>query len=386
MQNIELFCGQTGPSESEKFVLSYLMDLLSRRNEKAVVLCNFHLSNLNKKSRYTQIDLFVATTSTMLQIEVKNYVRRVSGGLNGPWVLTDDRGNKEEIDNRYEQVLSNNQILQSRMSKLSAFKSYPHGAMVFTPQIPEGSNFSEELQNNPYVSIVSLDQLEELLNKSHKKPWSLYAVRKLADKCSLRRYNSIDDLAERIADNDNDHDEESLKTSTVAPQYSGAPSANVLRTIESPATSIASNSRLHPVAIQLIMPSASPQPQRKNWPAIVLLMFFIVAASTLLWNKYGKQTPAVTDNDTPGKPLSRPSDVGTAQKYKQQKDARSLSPRPVSGQALPVSERPQAKPAEQITCPANVERLGCNGRVGTFDAPQCPAGFHVDGESCARNG
>ena len=383
MRNIELFCGQKGPSKSERHVLSHLVDLLSRRNEEAVVLCNFQVVNLHGAP--TQIDLFVATTSTILQIEVKNYIRSVSGGLNGPWILTDVKGDTEEIDNRYEQVWTNNQALQLHMRKPSVFTSYPHGAIVFTPKIPVGSIFSPDLEKNPYVSIVSLNQLEALLNKPSKKPWSLDAVRKLATEWSLRRYDSIDDLPKRTRKNDDDHDE-SLKTNAVVIPHSSAPAAGFRNIVESPTTAIASNPHLRPVAIQVIMPPVPPQRPRRNWPAIVLLMLCIVATSTLLWNKYGKQTPTIADNDKPGKQLSKPSDAGTVQKHKQQKETRPSSPRPAPGEILPVSERPPARPASQITCPANVERLGCNGRVGTFDSPQCPAGFHVDGESCERNG
>ncbi|HDR9199020.1 TPA: NERD domain-containing protein [Burkholderia vietnamiensis] len=38
-----------------------------------------------------------------------------------------------------------------------------------------------------------------------------------------------------------------------------------------------------------------------------------------------------------------------------------------------------------ITCPAGVDRLGCNGRTGTLAAPECPPAFHAQGNTCVRD-
>lgn len=56
---------------------------------------------------------------------------------------------------------------------------------------------------------------------------------------------------------------------------------------------------------------------------------------------------------------------------------------PMNGGSVNSSNRP-SQPAASITCPARVDRLGCNGRIGVFSAPECPPGFVISGNTCVH--
>lgn len=341
MRGIELFCGEAGLYPSEKAVLTELIRQLSLRGEDAIIFSNFTMG-------HRQIDLFVATATTTLQIEVKGYRNRIEGDVNGKWQATDRNGMKIDRRNAFGQARENNWAMRDAMNKLLRRESpYPRGAVVFSPVIPAGSVFSEALRKHPHVSIIGQNDIGKLLNGVRRSVWSLEDVRKLALDANLTRCASIDEMASKsgMEDADDDHLDADQETRSPTSVHQGRSTRGKLRLL-----------------------------------ALAAILALLAFLPFYKWFANDEKPPAlpVTRADT-GTPATTKA---VSQKMRHAKSIEPASARPGAPLAAP-SEHPAARPAAPINCPANVDRLGCNGRVGIFDAPQCPAGFHIDGESCA---
>ena len=102
--SIRSFSGHSTTNRAENTCVRRLQSDLATAGSDAVLLRNIILGPQRR-----QIDLIVATASTAVVVEIKGYTHPVSGGVNGPWSLELDDGNRQQLDgsNPYQQALDN---------------------------------------------------------------------------------------------------------------------------------------------------------------------------------------------------------------------------------------------------------------------------------------
>ncbi|WP_162235325.1 nuclease-related domain-containing protein, partial [Sphingomonas sp. Leaf10] len=91
--SVRSFSGDPVCNRAENACARRLQRDLETAGIDAVVLRNIIIGPQRR-----QIDLIVATASTAVVVEIKGYTHPVSGGVNGPWSLERDDGNRQQLD------------------------------------------------------------------------------------------------------------------------------------------------------------------------------------------------------------------------------------------------------------------------------------------------
>lgn len=183
--SIEVFCrlrlGPTNPAE--QLVLQRLISILTRRGDAAVILTNMLLGP-------HEIDLFVATETTTLVIEVKGYRQPVAGKINDKnWVMLTTG---ESLSNAYEQAHSASLALKDALrASIGADPGYAHAVVLFAYGKPRGSILPS---SDHRVTLKEIDDLDALLSTpipptSKRRIWDMACVRSYAIRKGLTRVN-----------------------------------------------------------------------------------------------------------------------------------------------------------------------------------------------------
>ncbi|WP_081069641.1 nuclease-related domain-containing protein [Burkholderia stagnalis] len=409
MQKIDLYFGNRKRKEpSEDIVLARVIRWLEENDTPAVIICDVWLNN-------DQIDILVGTATTTLQLEVKGYRWPVTGEQNGDWEVTYDDGRVARRKNGYLQALRNNQTLRDEMSRhLGSGENvpYPNGAVIFEPCIPDGSVLNIRVDKR--VAVCGSGELGRLLSTPSPRAWPLPW---LHDFARARKYiphalpytgASADQRAGNV---------KNVASTPIAPvarairPSSGSAVSDVVfapataLTTREPATVVVESipaGRPHdvPQAIRQRVPFGSgrvaltPPKQRRGWLRYAPVLFATLIAAYIVKHHHALQPSATQQKSTvqPGAPKAgmaarQPNDTrhATARRplEKRPKSGESVNrvAIPVQAQAAASSERPPAA----ITCPAGVDRLGCNGRTGVLSNPECPPAFHVSDNTCIRD-
>jgi hypothetical protein len=416
MHNIELYVGDArGRVVSERVVLSRVVEWLTAHNVPAVI---FHDIVLNGE----QIDLLVGTEITTLQLEVKSFRGPVSGKQNGDWRITRRDGTTFRCGNGYRQTLTNNQTLRDEMSRFHRYAidvGYPSGAVLFEPEIPSGSNL--DIRKDKRVVICGTRDLGTLLSTPGVRPWPLAWLREFAQSQLFIRaplpigngngsaavfrapWPSEISIDKHLADGGDVRVAGALVTSSTNAYIS--PLSAVVSVDVTEATELQGDRSNSPGSGKDGFPSESnggpggrkrlAQLLFRHLP-VLLSLVAVVYAFTL--------HTAATPKEPPGTPVSKLQSAYVEANHKHA--VRRAHPKAsrkhrehlddgASGDVgnvdeLPASQNPglaveDVQPAVPITCPAGVDRLGCNGPVGVQSMPDCPDGFIVSGDSCVRS-
>ncbi|QJP68998.1 nuclease-related domain-containing protein [Burkholderia glumae] len=378
MQGIELYFGSRNPlNRGEQAVLRRLIDWLVTHRQRAVILCDLVLGS-------DQIDIFVGTDTTTLQLEVKEHHWPVSGKQNGDWTMHRDQGD-QTLGNGFRQAIDNNQALRNAMSRLVGIEaSYPNGAVVFEPcRHPD-----TEIEIPAYekrVRIVDAQALDLLLSTPGHKPWPLTWLSRLAQAENLipqpdLRAASAPPMAAAAA--------------PLAPPPAAALPAVAPRAIDEPVPRGPASRPFapdRPFVPSDVIEVAPTRPLARHAPiaalAVVVAAFYFVHPVSL---------PASAALTAPA-----PAPASAARRGRHPAPRHAVAHRhprhaaPAAGAPAPSVATPTPAPAEAapgaalapaaaIVCPDGVDRLGCNGRAGVLPAPQCPPGFQASGDTCAR--
>ncbi|HIC7209420.1 nuclease-related domain-containing protein [Burkholderia stabilis] len=422
MQNIELYFGSTEKQDvSEQSALRRILHWLVEHQQPAIVICDVWL-------HHRQIDILVGTHTTTLQIEIKGYRAPVAGQQNGEWTLTYADGSIAQVKNGYLQALRNNQTLRDEMSKhldSGETVSYPKGAVMFEPGIPHGSTLL--IPADPRVTVCGADELDHLLSAPGRNPWPLAWLRDFALARNL--------IARSIPD--------AMTSQTVAHAYEVAERTAPVPIAAAPLPSRHAVVNRVPEAVVKSQPfTVAPRPvverarvandtgQHKPIPmeqsrghvplglsstierrptrrrailrsASVVLAVAGIAYASVHWHRTTPSAPKQAHASEAGKQESRPtSNVSRGVRHTPTRQV-AREPRMSTAGVPPVdSHVPKQERSENvrapiavvssadtstITCPAGVDRLGCNGKTGVLTAPECPPAFHVLGNTCVRD-
>ena len=183
MDAIEIWTGDLVEHESERSTLREIVDLLAGNRRQAIVFANFEVSG-------RQIDLFVGLDDTAIVLEAKHSIRPIGGGENGDWQVRLASGNVKRFRNPYRQVLAATLAVKNAANDFAYNGSLYIGAvLVYTPRIPPGS---QAFQGNRKVSVIGLDELRTVFDRTTAGSWSVDFWRKFAVHLNLTRMPSID--------------------------------------------------------------------------------------------------------------------------------------------------------------------------------------------------
>jgi hypothetical protein len=426
MKNIELYFGSAEAlNSSEKNVLERILRRLAEHGQAAIVICDISL-------RERQVDIVVGTETTTLQLEIKGYRAPVTGQQNGQWTLAAADGTTTLVKNGYQQALRNNHALRDAMSEHLPNDlpvSYPKGAVVFEPGIPQGSCL--RIPPDPRVDICGIDALDRLLSTPGRDPWPLPWLRMLAHELNLIPHPVPDAPTARTP----------VQPSRPATWHVVPAPAAALAAVVPPALDtgrrqsdvvderrgftvaprpsaekkpVASDSEQRtPIAIDHARGHApfgtgnaieSPPKQRRTLLRYVPL---VCAAAAIAYLAAGHRHRPVAVATTPA-PASQSGEQARRSPPKTPHGSRHAPVRQAApelrAQAAPafpsdmrtsVPGRSGDTPApiatvaapdtSAVTCPVGVDRLGCNGKTGTLAAPECPPAFHALGNTCIRD-
>jgi hypothetical protein len=411
MSNIDLYVGNRKERDPhEKLVLLRILKLLDKHARDAVIFCDIVLDK-------RQVDILVGTETTTLQLEVKGWGWPVRAQQNGDWLVTYENGAVSRRDNAYLQALKNNQKLRNEMARYlgdGVEVSFPNGAVLFEPKIHPQSQFN--MRPDPRVVMRGSDQLEDLLNTPSPSPWRLSWMREFAQEQKFIRVPvpELDDepsswpvkkprqgivtardiwreARRRVADIPDGASSIEWVREYARARIGTTPTGPVAEVVLTEHEPVRSD---RAVAISSYSRGGAPQSQSfvvRLFRLTPILCALLVAVYTLkaafpLAHKAMPSHVAVAQRASGRHP--------SAKRVSENQRAKGMSPKAASMHvgdtsadiALPNSlatYRPSAPPAP-ITCPAGVDRLGCNGRIGTFSQPECPVGFSASGDSCIR--
>jgi energy-coupling factor transporter ATP-binding protein EcfA2 len=115
-----------------------------RRDLEAAGIDAVLLANVSLGPKRRQIDLIVATAATAIVVEIKSYISRVRGGVNGPWAIEQDDGTRRELDglNPYQQALENRFTVTDSLREANGrdVKEAVGGMLCLYPAPPAGSD------------------------------------------------------------------------------------------------------------------------------------------------------------------------------------------------------------------------------------------------------
>lgn len=369
---IELYCGKNHLNGAEKQVLNHLIHYFASVKRHALIIGNMSISG-------KQIDLMVVSDKLTLQIEVKNFRKKhLIAPEDGDWFLSDDpSGPLQIVGNGYRQTLNNAEVIRDATVGLDQKDEkyfHPQGMLLFVPCVWPSFDFQGVVGKDRRVKIRSLDELDSVLAEPSWKPWEMEQARKFIASRNLKRCQTVDDMCVESDD--------ANTTSFTRP----APVAKaVLEPAVAPTHMRPSKPKLPLNSIMIDVGPARTNSRRSLRRLGLIALLVCVTAGGLYhsWWRDGGLKPAAMAS----KPTTQAKDPAkTDSHHKKTADGQHIgqpSPADKNINRVPEHAVVNHKALAPITCPANVERLGCNGRVGTFTAPQCPAGFHTDGSSCA---
>lgn len=165
---IEIFVGEPVQYSSERSVIEKLVCQLEAESRCAVIFANISLSS-------RQIDFVVAVENKILVIEAKGYTHAIRGGENGPWQIKAASGDWKDFRNPYAQARDAALAVRDAMRSFARIRTevpYPAAAVIFTPNIPYGS---EIYQGDFKVSVTGLDGLHDALQaqQPQTRSWPL---------------------------------------------------------------------------------------------------------------------------------------------------------------------------------------------------------------------
>lgn len=156
--SIRSFSGDSTTNRPENACVRRLQLDLEIAGTHAVLLRNIIVGPQRR-----QIDLIVATAKTAVVIEIKGYIHPVSGGVNGPWSLERDDGNRQHLDgsNSYRQTVYNRfAMTDSLRATIGADVRGAVGTMLcLYPAAPTGSAMPAsdfKLEIGDYADLVAL--------------------------------------------------------------------------------------------------------------------------------------------------------------------------------------------------------------------------------------
>ncbi|WDZ94871.1 NERD domain-containing protein [Herbaspirillum sp. WKF16] len=372
MSDIELYYGSKGLEPAERIVLNHLRKYFSDRNIRALIASNVTIMR-------RQIDLFVATDKFTLQIEVKGYRKKhLIARTNGDWFAYENpEDTPSKYGNGHDQAIKNGRAIKNSTAQWMGQDNrydFPQGVLVFEPTILPDFNFGDDLLKDPRIIICGLDKLSEILDrKKLRQPWAWHQVEEFVRQHNLTRYFEIDDALENPA------------------YYGTAP--DKLVEVRPSADWEFRQARQHPARQYWVSPiprrpalyrKRDVRAKRRRRAIATMILLCLMGFAAFLWHERDARPPLIDNNHKKApspekKPKAKPV-AGPAPR--QHGDKRIASPVTPIPNADPSTPAPATVPTNQIVCPADVDRLGCNGRVGVFDMPQCPAGFHADDASC----
>lgn len=386
MPTIELYSGDSKNLEpSEEVVLEYLLKWLNEGGISAVIFTNFCLDS-------TQIDILLGMEGKTFQLEVKGHRGIITGQQNGDWTRIDKNNVTTSQPNGYRQALTANQVLRDHMRRIVGQDekvAYPNGIVVFEGNIAHKS----KIYGDKRVRICDLDKLSEMLSMpiSNHGSWPLAWMRIFAQKKGLI-------VCPLPWEADKSPDAKTLSEPVQAlPEF--VPRSTQVQRGEvimiGPAISQPVAPTAHETsALRYRSPlnhgrssTFSPPPKRRRrirQAAIVGLLLLAVAAT--LYRTPAKTAEPLTATPSPTSIKSAPQQT-TDRPVARAERKPPATDRPAGSNTSEREPRAQIAtlpilPAAPINCPAGVDRLGCNGKVGVLPAPECPAGFHVSGDTC----
>lgn len=180
---LEMYVGSLVEHESERALLQEIIRILAQAREAAIVFVNLNLAG-------RQIDALLCFDRRTVVLEAKGYRRAVRGGANGHWELRATGAHWKTIDNLYQQTLGAKLALRDAMREFvpSPVPPYPSAALVFTPDLPSGS----EVDGGDFkVAIIGLPDLERVVQAAPRNSWSLDQWRAFAQEHRLTRVATV---------------------------------------------------------------------------------------------------------------------------------------------------------------------------------------------------
>jgi hypothetical protein len=166
---------------SEVKLLRALSAFSNEHKERLLVFANFELSG-------RQFDFVVITAARVVVTEVKSSAFPVRGDIEGIWEYATADGDWAIVANGYKQALQRKNILRDAMGR-SPEGFYPEAHVVFSDDIPEGSNLTP---GNFKVHVGGLADFLTALSREDGNPWSLEEWRQWAERQHLRRVPLIE--------------------------------------------------------------------------------------------------------------------------------------------------------------------------------------------------
>lgn len=381
MHTIELYSGDSKRlNSSEEAVLKRVLDWLNDRGISAVIFTNFWLGN-------TQVDILLGMEGKTFQLEVKGHRGRIVGQQNGEWIRVDEKGVVTSHRNGFLQALSANQELLNHMQRIVGQDekvAYPNGIVVFEGNIAHKS----DIYHDSRVRMCDLDNLTEMLSRpiSNRGGWPLSWMRIFAQTkgliaCPLPGKASHSNSAEIMSEPVRALPElPPRSTSSVASPIAAHTMASTPHRV---ITAKYDSFENHTASSR---PWTPPKRKRRFVQRAAIGLILLAIAATL-YKTPTKSADPLFSKPSPSSVKSAPPKttdrhVGRTERKSSDTDLRADSNTSNNDRRIRNTISP-ALPATPISCPAGVDRLGCNGRVGVFPSPECPAGFHVSGDTCA---
>ncbi|WP_431673658.1 NERD domain-containing protein [Rhizobium leguminosarum] len=177
----EVFIGDPIAHRSEVELLRALSAFSNDHKQPLLVFANFELSG-------RQFDFVVITAARVVVTEVKSSAFPVRGDIEGIWEHATADGGWATATNGYKQALQRKNILRDAMGR-SPGGFYPEAHVVFSDDIPEGSNLTP---GNFKVRVSGLADFLAALFRENGNPWSFGEWRQWAERQRLRRVPLIE--------------------------------------------------------------------------------------------------------------------------------------------------------------------------------------------------
>ena len=173
---LDVFIGDPVAHRSEVELLRALSKFSNEHKQPLLVFANFELLG-------RQFDFVIITAARVVVTEVKSSVLSVRGDIEGTWEYATADGGWASVTNGYKQALQRKNILRDAMGR-STGGFYPQAHVVFSDEIPEGSNLT---RGNFKVQVGGLEDFLTALSQEDGNPWSLEEWRQWAERQHLRR-------------------------------------------------------------------------------------------------------------------------------------------------------------------------------------------------------
>lgn len=160
----KIYIGAPIEHESERKFLSFIVSWLEGKKIPSIVLANIEIEG-------RQIDCIIAMADSASVVEVKSSRLPIRGEVNGPWTRLTASGEWKDYTNAYQQAVgAKNSVRDAMQAAKSVGNFYPHGYVVFTSPIPEGSVIT---RGNFKALVTTIDLFPGQLKTIGASPWSL---------------------------------------------------------------------------------------------------------------------------------------------------------------------------------------------------------------------